>query len=172
MSLRKDINRHSYLATLFLGIFIICISSIAKADAPLIKNAKVRIEADEDAIAVIKDKSGEYFQIRYQVSLKSGKAYGGYDIQNVKGGKITLLGGGSYDGIDGTCGQGFRKEILNFKKAVSPSIKFFIKDLNNDKYLDIFAEFIEEDCETGEKSTITNIFYATDKGFVLAEGDK
>jgi len=164
-------NIKAYNLIYFL-VFVTGAYSYVHADAQLIKDINKYIEVDKDAIAIIKDKSEEYFQIRYQVSLRSGKAYGGYDIQNVKGGNITLLGGGSYDGIDGTCGQESRKEMLNLKKAVSPSIKFFIKDLNDDKYLDIFAEFIEEDCETGEKSTITNIFYATDNGFVLAEGDK
>ena len=172
MSLCKIIKGNMVLTILFFWLFIMGITSSVKADSKLNKDIKALLEVDEDAIAILKDKSGRYFQIQYQVSLKSGEAYSAYEIQNVKGGKITLLGGGSYDGTDGTCGQGYRKEMLNLLKAVIPPIKLSIRDLNDDKYFDIFAEFVEEDCKTGEKITITNIFYATDNGFILEEGEK
>jgi len=143
--------------------------SVTQANAQLTKKEKVSIQVDEFTKAILPDKSENFFQIKYHTYLKSGKAYAGYSIQSINGGKIVSLAHGYYDGLDGSCGQGSRKEMLKLEKIISPEIDLTIKDMNDDNYLDIVVEFKEEDCKTGKKASIRNIFYATENGFVLAE---
>ena len=155
-----------------VGACILIYASRSFANPQIIRDTKALLGVNEDAIAVLKDKSGEYYQVRYQTSISHGRAHSGYTVQDIKGGKILLLGGGGYDGLDGTCGQGKRKQLLNLDKTVSGPIDFKIEDLNKDKYLDVYTQFEEEDCKTGKKSVITNIFYATESGFQLDQAGK
>jgi len=172
MKNRMNCRHCNLLASFAVALVATNNPTIALADAQPIKDVQVPISVDKDAIAILKDKSGNYFKILNQSLLKSGKWTSGFYIQNVNGGKITLLGGGSRDGTDGSCGKGTRREMLNLEKAADYDIDLTIKDVNTDKFLDIFTEFTEENCKTGEKYTITNIFYATDHGFVLGKGEQ